>query len=120
MNVTYLKGKDVTVSADGIVVGGVLAVECGQNNTVEKIEEYMTDVPVAQFSNAAYYVKLRMRLQPYSSIGLNPSEVSLTFGSSRVVYTDCCVENVKCEILPDSAVEYTIMILAGERSVENV
>ncbi len=103
MNVTYLKGKDVTVSADGVVVGGVLAVECGQNNTVEKIEEYLTDVPVAQFSNAAYYVKLRMRLQPYSSIGLNPSEVSLTFGSSRVVYTDCCVENVKCEILPDSA-----------------
>ena len=49
MIASFLKGCDVTVTADGARVGGVISVECGQNNTVEKIEEYLTDVPVAQF-----------------------------------------------------------------------
>ena len=120
MNVTFLKGSDVTVRADGAVVGGVLSAETGQKNTVEKIEEYLTDVPVAQFSKTSYYIKLIMQVQPYGMLGLDPGEVSLSYGGSRVVYTRCCVENVKCEILPDSAVRYTVLISAGERSVENV
>jgi len=120
MIASFLKGCDVTVTADGARVGGVISVECGQNNTVEKIEEYLTDVPVSQLSSSSYYVKLRMRVQPYSSIGLNPSSVTLAYGNKRVSYTGCCVESVKCEILPDSAVEYAVMISAGERSVENV
>ncbi|MEE1264090.1 hypothetical protein [Ruminococcus sp.] len=120
MNVTFLNGADVTVRADGVVVGGVIKAETGQKNTVDKIEEYLTDVPVAQFSETSYYIKLTMKAQPYGTLGLDPGEVSLSCGGCRVVYTGCCVQNVKCEILPNSAVQYTVLISAGERSVENV
>ena len=120
MNATYLKGDDVTVTADGSVIGGVLGVECGRRNSVEKIEEYLTDVPVAQFPKTVYYVTLRLQAQPYATLGFVPAEVSLICGSCRVSYTDCCVEHVKGEILPHAAVEYTVTLTAGERSVENV
>lgn len=118
MNVTYLKGADVTVRADGRVVGGVVAVECGCRNTVEKIEEYLTDVPVAQFTETEYYVRLRMKIQPYGAFGLNPGEVSLTAGGCRLIYSDCSVEKVKCEIMPDATVEYSVLLSAQERREE--
>lgn len=119
MTVEYLNGSDVTVIADGVTVGGVLSAECGQQNEVERIEEYLTDVPVAQLPVTSYYIKLRMRVQPYGSLGLNPDEVVLQSGARRVTYRRCAVESVKCEILPRLAVEYTVTLSAGERSETN-
>lgn len=117
---TFLKGADVTVAADGVTLGGVTAVECGEDNKVEVFGEFLTDVPAAQFPKTAYYIKITMKAQPYGSLGLNPGTVELVYGGRRVTYSDCCVEKVKCEVLPASAVRYTVTLRAGGRSVANV
>lgn len=116
----FKNGSEVTVYADGVVLGGVLSVESEIKNSVNNIEEFLTDVPVAQFADEDYIIEIKMNAQPYGSIVFEPKRIVLEDRSNRAVFTKCCVESVKCEILPRAAIVYTVRIAAGERRVENV
>lgn len=116
----FKNGSDVKIYADGEVLGGVLSIKCESANSVEKIEEFLTDVPVAQFANESYGIEIKMNAQPYGSVGFEPESIVIEDENERVVYTKCCVGSIKCEILPRAAMAYTVKIAAGERRVENV
>ncbi|MBR1483339.1 MAG: hypothetical protein IJ598_10280 [Ruminococcus sp.] len=119
MSRIYARGGEVVVRADGRIVGGVLSAQCVQDNRIENYGEYLTDAPVMRVPHTAHTVVLTTLSQPYATLGLEPEELSLECSGKRVVYTDCRVESVKCEILPDTAMVYTVTITADERSVEN-
>ena len=114
--VLFLKGADVTVTADGVTLGGVVSVVCGEKTAWETYGEVLTDIPAAQFGTTAYTVVLTMTAQPYGSLGLSPASLTLEYGGTQVSYTDCRVEQVKCEILPAERVRYVVTVAAGERS----
>ena len=73
--VLFLKGEDVTVTADGVTLGGVTAAECGEKTEWETYGEILTDIPVARYGKMVYIIKLTLNAQPYGSLGLSP-EVS--------------------------------------------
>ena len=114
--VLFLKGEDVTVTADGVTLGGVTAAECGERTEWETYGEILTDIPVARYGKTVYIIKLTLNAQPYGSLGLSPGTVTLSYGDTEVVYTGCRVEQVKCEIMPRETVRYVVTLAAEERS----
>ncbi len=114
--VLFLKGKDVTVTADGVTLGGVVSVTCGEKTEWEIYGEVLTDIPAEQFGKTVYTVTLTMNAQPYGSLGLSPASVLLEYGNTQVLYTACRVEQIQCEILPANTVSYVVTLAAEERS----
>ena len=114
--VVFLRGSDVTVTADGTALGGVISVECAEETEWEHYGEVLSDIPAASFGRTVYKVRLALNAQPYGSLGLSPARLSLEYGDTCVLYTGCRVENIKCEILPRDTVRYIVTVAAQERS----
>ena len=114
--VLFLKGADVTVTADGVTLGGVISVTCGEKTEWETYGEVLTDIPAARYGKAVYTVTLTMNAQPYGSLGLSPASVTLEYGDTQVIYSACRVEQIQCEILPANTVNYIVTLTAEERS----
>ena len=46
--VLFLKGEDVTVTADGVTLGGIVSVTCGETTEWEIYGEILTDIPAVR------------------------------------------------------------------------
>jgi len=114
--VLFLKGEDVTVTADGVTLGGIVSVTCGETTEWEIYGEILTDIPAARYGKTVYTVTLTMNAQPYGSLGLSPESVLLEYGDTQVLYTACRVEKIQCEILPANTVSYVVTLASEERS----
>ena len=65
--VLFLKGEDVTVTADGVTLGGIVSVTCGETTEWEIYGEILTDIPAARYGNGSRKDRTRIRIAMIST-----------------------------------------------------
>ncbi len=120
MNNGFVNGSKVVVKINGSAVGGVLSAVCKRTNNLMKIEEFLTCKPVYSVQSPLYTIELKSRFD-LSGLLNGQDFFSLTIGDGEKTteYSGCSVESVGQQILPNSLTEYTAVINAADRSVED-
>lgn len=117
----FVNGSKVTVKINGSAVGGVLSAVCKTKNNLIKIEEFLTDKPVYSVQSPSYVIEIKSRVD-LSEVLSAQNNFCLTIEDSEKIteYTGCSLENTEQKILPNKLTEYTAVINAADRSVEDV
>ena len=117
----FVNGSKVVVKINGSAVGGVLSAVCKTKNNLIKIEEFLTEKPVYSVPSPTYIIEIKSRVDLTAILcGQNDFTLTIEDGEKRTEYTDCSVENTQQKILPNKLTEYTAVINAADRSVEDV
>ena len=116
----FVYGSGVTVKINGRAVGGILSAECGVKNNLIKIQEFLTAKPVYCEESPEYTLKIKSRYD-LSDLpdGERLSSVSFEYGGRKITYSGCAVESVSARMLPGSLSEYSAVLSASDRSVED-
>lgn len=116
----FVYGKGVTVKINGRAAGGILSAECIVKNNLIKIQEFLTAKPVYSEESPEYTLKIKSRYD-LSDLpgGERLSTVSFEYGTRKITYRDCAVDSVSARMLPGRLTEYSAVISAGDRSVED-
>lgn len=114
----FAKGDDVVIRVDGEILGGVQKAVCSTQNTVENIEEFLTDIPVAKIAESKYGILLTMNSQSQDLFD-NTVFDSIEFSdeSASLRYLNCHVDSIESEIKPKGFIEYKVKITAESREV---
>ena len=114
----FARGDDVVIRVDSQILGGVLKAVCSTQNTVENIEEFLTDVPVAKIAKSKYGILLTLNSQSQNLFD-NAVFDSIEFAdkSVSVKYLNCHVDSIEGEINPKGVIEYKVKITAESREV---
>ena len=116
----FLRGNEITVKINGNEVGGVISAVCKTENNLIRIKEFLTDKPVFSVEAPKYTIELKTRRSPDEILGGQAvSSVELAGGGKTVEYTSCSVAKTNAAVLPENIVEYSVVISADRRSVEN-
>ena len=116
----FVKGSEVKIRVNGAILGGVHSAEIADKSTVKKIEEYLSDIPVAEQKNTVYKIKLTLEsgsLAPLEDVELESVQISR--GNTSVSFEECSPESISVKIPSDGAALHTVTIEARRRSVEN-
>ena len=116
----FIRGSGVTVKLNGSAVGGVLSAVCKRKNNLIKIEEFLTDKPVYSVQSPSYKIELKSRADVFEILnGQTVFSLSIEDGEKKTEYTNCSVESTGQQMLPNKLTEYTAVITAADRSVED-
>ena len=120
MNNGFVNGSKVVVKINGSPLGGVLSAVCKRNNNLIKIEEFLTDKPVYSVQSPSYKIELKSRADVFEILnGQTVFSLSIEDGEKKTEYTNCSVESTGQQMLPNKLTEYTAVITAADRSVED-
>ena len=120
MNNGFVNGSKVVVKINGNAVGGVLSAVCKRANNLIKIEEFLTEKPVYSVQSPLYTIELRSRFDLSGLInGQDFFSLTIDDGEKTTEYSGCSVESAGQQILPNKLTEYTAVISAADRSVED-
>lgn len=115
-----LSGSDVTVRADGCIVGGVKYAEIVENNKIIEINEFLSGVPAARIDNPVYRISLRLDSAGLDEVcGGSETELAFENGEESLIFEGCKVKSVKRIIAPDKTVEYTVTLEGYKRRFED-
>ena len=116
----FVYGSGVTVKINGRAVGGILSAECSVKNNLIRIQEFLTAKPVYSEESPEYTLKIKSRYD-LSDLpdGERLSSVSFEYGGRKITYSGCAVESVSARMLPGSLSEYSAVLSASDRSVED-
>ena len=117
MAFNYEKGSDVLVRVNGTVLGGVTALRRTMKQTQKEIYEYLADKPVAVIPEKMYYIQIKLNRSEEYPFDENLSFVEIVGGGRIERYTSCFVRRERSDVLPRGETEYTVTIVARERSV---
>lgn len=117
----FVYGKGVTVKINGRTVGGILSAECALKNNLIKIQEFLTVKPVYSEKSPEYTLKVKSRYDLGDLPGGESlNSVSFEYRGRVITYLGCAVESVSARMLPDRLTEYSAVISASDRRVEDV
>ena len=116
----FVYGKGVTVKINGRAAGGILSAECIVKNNLIKIQEFLTAKPVYSEESPEYTLKIKSRYD-LSDLpgGERLSSISFEYRGRKITYSGCAVESTSARMLPGRLTEYSAVISAGDRSVED-
>ena len=120
MNNGFVNGSKVVVKINGSAVGGVLSAVCKRANNLIKIEEFLTEKPVYSVQSPLYTIELKSRFDLSELLnGQDFFSLTIEDGEKITEYSGCSVESAGQHILPNKLTEYTAVICAADRSVED-
>ena len=116
----FVKGSEVKIRVNGEILGGVHSAEIADKSTVKKIEEYLSDIPVAEQKNTVYKIKLTLESGSLAPLeGVELESVQISRGNTSVSFEECSPESISVKIPSDGAALHPVTIEARRRSVEN-
>ena len=117
MTACFETGNDLTVWADGALLGGVMELSRTVKRNGSEIREFLTDVPVAVMPQERYYITLKLLRPADFPFDGGIAQLSVK-GSGRVeTYSQCTAERIDSTVTPRGETVYTVVIAAQERSV---
>lgn len=111
-----LTGRDLTVLIDGEPLGGVTELTVKETVTLEPIETFLTDVPVAVLKRPRWDITLTLessRAAPFEHDYI--SELTVTDSEQTVIYESCTRSGVTEKAAPDNAVTHAVTLTAYKR-----
>lgn len=117
---TFAKGDDIVIKFDGEILGGVLKVVCSTQNSYEKIEEFLTDIPVAKIADSSYGILLTMNSESENCFEKSClfDSIEIADKSKTVTYSNCHVDSVESTVNAKGIIEYKVKITAESRDVK--
>lgn len=116
----FISGSEVRVRVNGSVVGGVLSAVCKTENNLIIIEEFLTEKPVYSAPSPSFIIELKTHADP-DGIFIEDGFETISFecGGKTVEYSGCAVSKKESRLSSRGNIEYSVVISAGNRSVEN-
>lgn len=115
-----INGSDFTVRVNGKIVGGVYRFVSKTLTETEEIQEFLTDIPVAQIPRESYVLEFFMHCTDGCVFEEAPLESIAVFdGHKTEIYTFCAVRELACEVMPEGSADYRVTVTAEERGVAN-
>lgn len=117
---SFVKGDDVVIRLDGEILGGVIKLVCSTQNSYKKIEEFLTDIPVAKIAECSYGILMTMNSK-FDNLFENSclfDSIEISDKSKTVIYSYCHVDSVESTINAKGIIEYKVKITAESREVK--
>ena len=117
---TFARGDDLVIRLDGEILGGVMKAVFSTYNSYEKIEEFLTDIPVEKVAESSYCILLTRNSEfdnPFENKRLF-DRIEIADKSGTVTYSDCHVDSVESAVNAKGIIEYKVKITAESREVK--
>lgn len=113
----FVKGQNVTIRLDSVILGGVTKAVCKIEYKYREIREFLSDTPVDEIVESIYRIELTLNSSCNMPFLRNRyfGRLEMSDGNSTVIYSDCRVDNVNVTVNSRGAVEYDVRITAGKR-----
>lgn len=115
----FLKGSDVAVEANGVILGGVISAEVQENYNYYELKEFLCDEAYDTVKSQSYTITLTMNISDGDifSGGVCFDILTLMQGSTRTRFEKARVLEVSDKVEGANKAVRTVRLLSEERQV---
>ena len=116
MELEFSIDNNTVVTLNGEVLGGVCGASVTRQTTVEKIETYLTDIPVAVIERVRYEISLTLERGAEAFECGRPESIGFCrVGGEGVIFENCVLKSVKTDYSASGAAVHKVSVIAYQR-----